>query len=79
MKPFFYLTKKAGQKRKYLKNKKSFKYEIKSIFCHKELSFKQTKTTFLEGQSPTLSNLQNHIKWFKTEFLPFERIYLNSI
>ena len=31
---FFYITKKAGQKFKYLKNEKIFEHEIKSIFHH---------------------------------------------
>ena len=34
IKLFFYITKKSGQNCKYLKNKKSFKHEIKSIFHH---------------------------------------------
>ena len=34
IKPFFYITKKSGQKCKYLKNEKSFKHEIKTIFHH---------------------------------------------
>ena len=34
IKPFFYITKKSGQKCKHLKNKKSFKHEIKNIFHH---------------------------------------------
>ena len=32
--PFLYITKKAGQKRKYLKNERSFQHEIKIIFHH---------------------------------------------
>ena len=32
VKPFFYITKKSGQKCNYLKNEKNFKHEIKSIF-----------------------------------------------
>ena len=34
IKPFFYITKNLGQKRKYLKNEKSFYLEIKNIFHH---------------------------------------------
>ena len=34
IKPSFYITKKSGQKCKHLKNKKSFKHEIKNIFHH---------------------------------------------
>ena len=44
---------KSGQKFKYLKNKKSFEDEIKSIFRH----FYMAKQTFLEGERPTLKNL----------------------
>ena len=32
IKPLFYMTKKSGQKRKYLTKEKSFQHEIKSIF-----------------------------------------------
>ena len=32
--PFFYITRKVGQKYKYLKNKKDFEHEAKSIFHH---------------------------------------------
>ena len=34
IKPLFYMTKRPRQKFKYLKNKKSFQVEIKSIFHH---------------------------------------------
>ena len=33
-KPVFYIIKKSGQKCKYLKNEKSFRYEMKIIFHH---------------------------------------------
>ena len=52
IKPFLYITKKSGQKFKYLKKEKSFEHEI--IF--KGLLLKQIKTAFLELESPTLNN-----------------------
>ena len=50
------MTKKLGEKFKYLVNEKSFYDEIKSIFnIFKGLSLKQIKEFCLEGESPTLS------------------------
>ena len=52
---FFYVTRKSGQKFKYLENEKSFKDEIKCIFHDfKGLSLKQIKQIFLEGGRRTL-------------------------
>ena len=51
------MTKKLRLKFKYLENEKSFYDEIKTI-NFKELSLKQIKQIFFEGESPTL-NLKN--------------------
>ena len=52
------MTKKSWQKFKYLKNEKSFKDEIKSIFHQFQRACTEVnKTIFLEGGSLTLSNL----------------------
>ena len=51
------LTKKTGQKFKYLKNKKCFSHDIFFVIF-KSLSLKQTKTNFLEAECPTLSKQQ---------------------
>ena len=54
----FYITKNPKQKLKYIENEKSFYDEIKAflVIC-KELSLKQTKQIFLEGESPTLREI----------------------
>ena len=53
IKPFSYMNKKSGQ------NFKSFYHEIKSVFHHfKEFLLKEIKTSFLEGESPTLSTMK---------------------
>ena len=74
---------KKGQKFKYLKNEKSFQHEIKSIFHHfKGLSSKQIKTTFSEGEGPTLLKgvyLVSHFKRGNFEQLSVIRIFKNFI
>ena len=57
------MTKKPREKFKYLENEKSFQVETKRFFIiFKELSWKQRKETFLEGESPTLMWLRLDIK-----------------
>ena len=52
---FFYMTKRSGQKFKYLEDEKTFKDEIKCIFHDfKGLSLKQIKQFFLKGGRRTL-------------------------
>ena len=52
---FFYMTKRSGQKFKYLEDEKTFKDEIKCIFHDfKGLSLKQIKQIFLKGERRTL-------------------------
>ena len=51
------LTKKTGQKFKYLKNKKCFSHDIFFVIF-KSLSLKQIKGIFLEARSATLSKQQ---------------------
>ena len=46
IKPFLYMTKNLGQEFKYLKNEKSFKIKLRSLFItFKGLSLKQIKPT----------------------------------
>ena len=52
------MIKKSRQLFKYLENQKSFQDEKKTFFItFKELSLNQIKTTFLEGERPTLNIL----------------------
>ena len=52
------MTKMSRQKFKYLENEKSFYDEIKSIFYHfLRAIIEVNKKIFLEGESPTLSNM----------------------
>ena len=49
------MAKKSTQKFKYLENKESLQFEIKSIFHHFQMAFiEANKVIFFDGESPTL-------------------------
>ena len=66
---FFYITKTSGQKCNYLKNKKSYYHEIKSIFRHFERAFIESnkKNIFRRGGSdfklPTLKKARSAVNF----------------
>ena len=66
------MTKRSGQKFKYLENEKTFKDEIKCIFYDfKGLSLKQIKQIFLKGEGRTLR--KNGSRKIRPEKIPIHQ------